>query len=97
MLPVCLLIASQPIKSLGRSAVIVMTFIDRERLEQSLAGPFGNSRQRHRTMAMSLLLAHDFSDMFGNVRQINFGKIGKSDEREFLFDIPCKDRFETPK
>jgi len=33
MLPVCLLIASQPIKSLGRQAVIVMTFIDRERLE----------------------------------------------------------------
>ena len=46
---------------------------------------------------MSPLLAHDFSDMFGNIRQINVGKIGESDEREFLVDLPCKDRFEAPK
>jgi hypothetical protein len=42
--------------------------------------------------AMSPLLAYHFSDMFGNMGQINFGKIGESDEREFLFDMPCKDR-----
>ena len=35
--------------------------------------------------------------MFGNPRQINFGKIGESNDREFLFDVPRQDRFKTPK
>jgi hypothetical protein len=37
---------------------------------------------------MSPSLTHEFRNMFSNPRQINFGKIGESNDREFLFDIP---------
>jgi hypothetical protein len=35
--------------------------------------------------------------MLGNLRQINFDEISESDDREFLFDVPRQDRFETLK
>src|SRR5262249_27747644 len=55
---------------------------------------FVTTRQSPQT---SPFLAHKFRNMFGNPRQINFGKVGESNDREFLFDVPRQDRFKTPK
>ena len=45
----------------------------------------------------SLFLAYELRDMLGNLRQINFGAISESDGRQFFFDVPRQDRFETLK
>ena len=49
------------------------------------------------TLKTSPFLAHEFRNVFGNPRQINVSKIGESDDREFVFDVPRQDRFKTPK
>ena len=63
--------------------------VQREQLQQvvksSAGAPFA-TRGPDDT-GLPPFLAYEFSDMFGNVRQINVGKIGESDEREFLFDV----------
>src|SRR6476620_2497894 len=54
-------------------------------------------RLRARRTRPSPFLAYELREVLGNLRQINLGEISESDDREFLFDVPRQDRFETLK